>query len=107
MAAESRINGGNMDIRRKSMVNTAHYSQGNSSAVHNTLVQHENNNESSNKKNAQNSGKNITGVISEVLGNILSGDLDSDRLLIIALMFVLIKEGADKTLILALGYILL
>jgi len=32
---------------------------------------------------------------------------DSDKLLILALMFMLVKEGADMKLILALGYILL
>lgn len=37
-----------------------------------------------------------------------SGDnQDSDKLLILALMFLLIKDGADMKLILALGYILL
>lgn len=107
MAADNRINSGNMDINRKTMVNTAHYSQGNSAAVHNFLANQNDNNESGSKKNKQTMGKNIPNVLSEILGNILSGDLDSDRLLIIALMFVLIKEGADKTLILALGYILL
>ncbi len=37
----------------------------------------------------------------------LLGDTDSDKLLILALMFLLIREGADMKLILALGYILL
>ena len=39
---------------------------------------------------------------------IFSGDnQDSDKLLILALMFLLIKDGADMKLILALAYILL
>ncbi len=42
-------------------------------------------------------------IIEKLLGN----DMDSDKLLILALIFLLIKEGADTKLILALGYILL
>ena len=42
------------------------------------------------------------------LSEIFSGNSqDSDKLLILALMFLLIKDGADMKLILALGYILL
>lgn len=37
----------------------------------------------------------------------LLGDTDSDKFLILALMFLLIREGADMKLIFALGYILL
>jgi len=36
----------------------------------------------------------------------LAGGLDSDKLLIAALLLLLMKEGGDKRLILALGYIL-
>lgn len=43
------------------------------------------------------------GIIDRLLGS----GTDSDKLLILALMFLLIKEGADMKLIFALGYILL
>lgn len=43
------------------------------------------------------------GIIEKFLG----GNIDSDRLLILALMFLLVREGADMKLILALGYIFL
>lgn len=42
-------------------------------------------------------------IIEKLLGN----NTDSDKLLILVLMFLLIKDGADMKLILALGYILL
>ncbi|SHM24286.1 hypothetical protein [Ruminococcus flavefaciens] len=35
------------------------------------------------------------------------GGIDSDKLLIAALLYILIKEGADIKLIIALGYILM
>jgi len=37
----------------------------------------------------------------------IAGSLDADKLLIAALLLLLMKEGGDKRLILALGYILL
>lgn len=46
---------------------------------------------------------NTKGIIDRILGS----NLDSDKLLILALMFLLVKDGADMKLILALGYILL
>lgn len=42
-----------------------------------------------------------------IINRLLGGGADSDKLLILALMFLLAKEGADMKLILALGYILL
>lgn len=48
-------------------------------------------------------GKSLNNIIESILGN----GQDSDRLLILALMFLLAKDGADMKLILALGYILL
>ncbi len=42
-----------------------------------------------------------------VLDEFLGGKLDKDKLLIAALLFLLLREGGDKKLILALGYILL
>lgn len=38
---------------------------------------------------------------------LLEGGIDSDKLLIAALLYLLIKEGADIKLMIALGYILL
>lgn len=38
---------------------------------------------------------------------LFGGSPDSDRLLILSLMFMLVREGADMKLILALAYILL
>lgn len=44
---------------------------------------------------------------SESIGKIFGGNLDSEKLTIIALIIILAKEGADMKLILALGYILI
>jgi len=41
-----------------------------------------------------------------LLNELFGGALDSDKLLIAALMLLLLREGGDKKLILALGYIL-
>ena len=45
--------------------------------------------------------------LKKLIDSILENSPDSDKLLVIALMFLLAKEGADMKLILALGYILL
>lgn len=45
--------------------------------------------------------------LSEFIDNLFQGKLDSDKLMILMLMIILIREGADLKLILALGYILL
>ena len=45
--------------------------------------------------------------ISEILNKILEGGKDPDKLLIAAIILMLIREGADKKLIIALGYIML
>lgn len=45
----------------------------------------------------------LGGIIDEIFG----GALDSDKLLIAAILLMLMKEGGDKRLILALGYILM
>ena len=44
---------------------------------------------------------------SALLGNLMPGSIDSDTLLIAALLLILMKEGGDIKLVLALGYILL
>ncbi|MCR5707783.1 hypothetical protein SAMN02910353_01722 [Ruminococcus sp. YRD2003] len=43
----------------------------------------------------------------DLLGGILPDGIDSDTLLIAALLFLLLKEGGDIKLVIALGYILL
>ncbi|MDE5583902.1 MAG: hypothetical protein K2J08_09375 [Ruminococcus sp.] len=48
-----------------------------------------------------------TDDLKKLIENIIGKNPDSDRLLIIALIFLLAGEGADKKLLLALGYILL
>ena len=45
--------------------------------------------------------------VHNVLEELLDGPIDGDKLLIAALILLLIREGGDKKLILALGYILL
>lgn len=48
--------------------------------------------------------KNSLGnLLNELIGN----PIDSDKLLIAAILLMLMKEGGDKRLILALGYILI
>lgn len=42
-----------------------------------------------------------------LLGELIGDGLDADKLLIAALLLLLIREKADKKLILALGYILI
>lgn len=52
-------------------------------------------------------GNNFIGnILSDILGS-EGGKLDSDKIIIIALIFILAKEGADLKLLLALGYILM
>lgn len=63
---------------------------------------HEHNNYSG--KNAIGHGK---GGLNSLIDDILGGGIDDDKLLIAALLYMLIKEGADIKLIIALGYILL
>lgn len=45
----------------------------------------------------------LSSLITEFIGN----PIDSDKLLIAAILLMLMKEGGDKRLILALGYILI
>lgn len=52
--------------------------------------------------------KNSTGGLNGLLSGIFSdGKLDNDKIIIIALIVILAKEGADLKLLLALGYILM
>ncbi len=47
------------------------------------------------------------GFIASLADDLFDGGIDSDKLLIAALLYLLIKEGADIKLIIALGYILM
>lgn len=52
--------------------------------------------------------KSSTGGLNGLLSGIFSdGKLDNDKIIIIALIVILAKEGADLKLLLALGYILM
>lgn len=42
-----------------------------------------------------------------LIDEFFEGGIDSDKLLIAALLYILIKEGADIKLVIALGYILM
>lgn len=95
------------EMYRRSSVNSTHYSQGQAEEQkNNSLPVKEKSNESANypavRENSSEK-KDITSLIKSIIGE----KLDSDKLLIAALMIILIKEGADMKLILALGYILL
>ncbi|WP_295087847.1 hypothetical protein [Ruminococcus sp.] len=49
----------------------------------------------------------LSKLFDELLDEFFDGKIDNDKLLIGALMYMLIKEGADMKLIIALGYILM
>ncbi len=61
-------------------------------------------NEHEQSKSGNVPGNPISSLLSEFLGG---GKLDSDKIIIIALIFILAREGADIKLLLALGYILI
>lgn len=46
-------------------------------------------------------------IIGSLLEEFLDGVMDSDKLLIAAILYMLMKEGADIKLIIALGYIIM
>ena len=46
-------------------------------------------------------------IFDDIANEFFGGSIDSDKLLIALIIYMLIKEGADIKLILALGYILL
>ena len=54
----------------------------------------------SDQKNAQSGGNFIEGILSQL-------NLDQDRLIILLLLIVLMREGTDGKLLLALCYLLL
>jgi hypothetical protein len=46
-------------------------------------------------------------LFSNLIDEFLDGGIDSDKLLVAVILYLLIKEGADIKLIIALGYILI
>ncbi|MGN1481973.1 hypothetical protein [Porcipelethomonas sp.] len=56
----------------------------------------------------QNSGKNNSNPINGLLSGLFyDGKIDNDKILIIALIVILAREGADLKLLIALGYIMM
>ncbi|MGN0622003.1 MAG: hypothetical protein ACI4I9_09050 [Porcipelethomonas sp.] len=56
----------------------------------------------------KNTGAKSSSFLNVLLSDIFGGGkLDNDKIIIIALIFILAKEGADLKLLLALGYILM
>lgn len=68
--------------------------------------QHRQNEENQNKKNSQNSEKQ-NGSVLGMLDGLFDGDKDNSFVIILVLILILNKEGADNKLILALLYLLL
>lgn len=101
------------EMHRRSMVNTSHYSQGQQKRAdlppEKPVQEEEVRNSGMNSKTqpAFRQSAKKESQLSEMLGRILDGKIDSDKLMIIALMVILAREGADMKLILALGYILI
>lgn len=94
------------EMYQSSMVNTAHYSQG---QMYKKTPVEEEIAEDIPDENIQKE-KNIPRgrqAFPETLSRFIEGGLDKEKLTIIALMIILAKEGADMKLILALGYILM
>ena len=91
---------GNPKVSKRSIVNSSHYSQGKTEAGASICNRDNSDRGVSGKKGAQ----SMLGDLAKKLSSIKS---DSDKLMILALMIILAREGADKRLILALGYILL
>lgn len=98
------------EMYRRSMVNSSHYSQG--QRQHHE-PQPEAEPEPRQKQQASEpEPERLKSPVSEkqhadLLKGLFEGKIDSEKLMIIALMVILIREGADMKLILALGYILL
>ncbi len=90
----------NPKVSKRSIVNSSHYSQGKADSGGSVYRRDKSENGASGKNGVQS-------VLSELAQKLSSIKSDSDKLMILALMIILAKEGADKRLILALGYILL
>lgn len=100
------------EMHRRSMVTSSHYSQGQQKKSEEE-TKHEPERREVSSQPVQNNKASASPTVKrnfqlpEALGKLFEGKIDSDKLVIIALMVILAKEGADMKLILALGYILL
>ena len=56
--------------------------------------------------NRQNSG-GINGFLSQIIGKLRLDDLDTGDLLLLAILFLLFRDGEDDELLLALGLLLI
>lgn len=97
------------EMHKRSVVNASHYSQGSEQKGDRPP---ENNSSPKSEKNSRtpetvNVRKKKEPQLSDIIDSFFQGKLDGDKLMILLLMIILIKEGADLKLILALGYILL
>lgn len=98
------------EMHRHSMVNSAHYSQGKKNDIPDNIgIMSENKFSHQNKAEHDNEPllPKKDNQLFEMISKLFDEKLDSDKLIIIALMIILAKEGADLKLIIALGYILL
>lgn len=98
------------EMHRRSMVTSSHYSQGQQKKSEAETEPEQRNAEPQpvqNSRAAASPAVKKEFQLPEALGKLFDGKIDSDKLVIIALMVILAKEGADMKLILALGYILL
>lgn len=101
------------EMHGRSMVNTSHYSQGHHKTSEKEspaeIKQTEDKAAASLKSQPRPISASLknNNLIAELLSSFSDRKIDSDKLLIMALIIILIKEGADMKLILALGYILL
>lgn len=96
------------EMHRRSMVTSAHYSQGQQEKKESDTEQSRDSFHQMQDNGAvQRQAPRKDFQLQEALGKLLDGKIDGDKLIIIALMIILAREGADMKLILALGYILL
>lgn len=49
----------------------------------------------------------MNGFLSQIMGKLKLDDLDTDDLLLLAILFLLFREGEDEELLLALGLLLI
>ncbi|MCM1008717.1 MAG: hypothetical protein NC485_12495 [Ruminococcus flavefaciens] len=87
------------EMYSRSAVNSSHYSE---DSREDTAPPAENKSDKNKPSEKKQSGMQLNKFLEDFLGD----SIDADKLLIAALIWLLIKEGADKKLIIALGYIL-
>lgn len=84
------------EMHRRSAVSSSHYSGGETKDVPPLP-----------EINADTPDNDSSKKLSDLLGGLLSDGLDADKLLIAAVLLLLLHEGGDKKLLIALGYILM